>query len=789
MKIPYTWLAEFVDLPDDPREVGERLSLSGLECAGVDSGLPGLDGVVVGEVLSVEPHPDADKLTVCRVEVGDGRPRQIVCGAPNVSPGMKAPVAPPGASLPDGTTIEKARLRGVESEGMLCSARELGLGDDHSGLLALEPGAFVGSPVSGVLGGDEPVIEIEITPNRGDALSILGVARDLSAVLDTPLRQPDSAAVDDAIADVVDVSLDAPEACPVFAGRVIRGLDPDARTPLWMRERLRRSGIRPVSPAVDVTQYVMLELGQPMHAYDLERLAGTVRARWARPGETLELLDGSRPQLEQDMLVIADDRRVLGLAGIMGGGHSAVQANTRDIFLESAFFAPRAIQGRGRRLGLQTDASYRFERGVDFASQGRAIERATALILEIAGGTPGPTRVQRDTAGLPGRPGITLTRERLDALLGIRVPEEAVTGILDRLELAPWTTDDGWRVQPPSFRFDLEIEEDLVEEVGRVYGYEHIPARQFPVDRPMNPIPENRVRVRRLKEALVDRGYQEVITYSFVDEALQRRLTGHAGLALANPITAEMTHMRRTLWAGLLETLRYNRNRQNERVRIFECGLRFIEEASDIEQEMVIAGLVSGALYPEQWGAPGVSADFHDVKGDIEALCPVAGPGLDASPEHHPALHPGRSARLRLDGEALGWLGAIHPKLAAELEVPRDTLLFELHCALLQGTRVPELRPISRFPAVRRDLALVVPEEVGAGTLVDAARDFAGPELRELVIFDVYRGKELESGTKSLAMGLIFQQLSRTLKDKEVDALVTRVLDGLGKTCGARLRE
>lgn len=789
MKIPYTWLAEFVDLPEDAREVGERLSLSGLECAGVSEGIPGLDGILVGEVLSVEPHPDADKLTVCRVSLGDDSARRIVCGAPNVRPGMKAPVAPPGATLPDGTTIRKAKLRGVESEGMICSARELGLGDDHSGILELGPDASTGSAVAAALGGNEPVIEIEITPNRGDALSVLGVARDLSAVLDTPLREPDVAPVEAGTGDAVEVNLDAPEACPVFAGRVIRGLDPEARTPLWMREWLRRSGIRPVSPVVDVTQFVMLELGQPMHAYDLAQLKGTVRARWAHSGESLELLDGSRPELAEDMLVIADDERALGLAGIMGGEGSAVQRGTRDIFLESAFFTPMAIQGRGRRLGMQTDASYRFERGVDFQGQARAIERATALILDIAGGTPGPTRVERDTSKLPGRPGITLTRERLDALLGIRVPDKSVSAILGRLGLAPEAADGVWRVQPPSFRFDLAIEEDLVEEVGRVYGYEQIPAEQYPVDRPMNPLPEDRVTMDRLKHVLVERGYQEVITYSFVDEALQTRLTGEPGLALANPITAEMTRMRRTLWAGLLETLRYNRNRQQERVRIFECGLRFIEQDAEITQEIVLSGLTSGALYPEQWGAGGAPAEFHDLKGDIEALCAPSGGHLEAEPARHPALHPGRSARLTLAGRELGWLGAVHPELAASLDVPRGTLLFELDCALMQDGRVPQLRPVSRFPAVRRDVAVVVPEGVSAGELAGVARESAGQDLRDLVIFDVYRGKELENGTKSLAMGLIFQQLSRTLKDEEVDALVSRVVEDLGKTCGARLRE
>lgn len=791
MKIPYTWLGEFIALPDDPNDVARRLSLSGLEVAGVERAVPALEVFVVGEVVAVEAHPDADKLTVCRVNAGEGSERQIVCGAPNVHAGMKAPVILPGGRLPDGTEIREAELRGVASSGMLCSARELGLGDDHDGLLALPAEAEPGAPVAGLLGGDEPVIEIEITPNRGDALSVLGVARDLAAVLDEPLEFTEPEPVPAAVDDRFPVRLEAPAEGPAFAGRVIRGIDPAARSPLWLRERLRRGGIRPVAPVVDVTQYVMLELGQPMHAYDLATLEGGITVRRARRGERLTLLDGSQAELEPSDLVIADEARVLGLAGIMGGRESGVQAETRDLLLESAFFRPQSIQACARRLGIQSDASYRFERGVDPTGQVRAIERATALILEIAGGEPGPVVDTRDESRLPERSSVTLTRRRLDALLGIEVPDASVTSILAHLQMPAERVEGGWRVQAPPHRFDIAIEEDLVEEVGRIHGYDHIPAEQYPADRPMNPVPEARVPLGRLRQVLVERGYHEVITYSFVEAGLQRRITGSAGVELGNPITAEMTHMRTSLWPGLVQALRFNLNRQRDRVRIFESGLRFIAQGTEIKQEPVIAGLATGSREPEQWSSQPRPVTFADLKNDVEALL---GPGsrwraLAAESAPHPGLHPGQSARLSLDGTGLGWMGAIHPELARELEIPPGTLLFELALAPLQETAVPELAPISRFPAVRRDLAVVVPEAVSAAEITAAVREAAGPDLRETLIFDVYRGKGLKTGTKSLAIGLILQKISRTLKDEEAEAIVAEVIRRLESSCGAGLRE
>ncbi|HEX6928676.1 MAG TPA: phenylalanine--tRNA ligase subunit beta, partial [Gammaproteobacteria bacterium] len=740
MKVSYEWLKEFVAIEDDAQALADRLSLSGLEVAAVDAAVPSLDGFVIGEVLSVERHPDADKLSVCRVSTGEQETHQIVCGAPNVRAGMKAPVILPGGQLPDGTKIRKAKLRGVESAGMLCSARELGLGDDHSGLMDLPADAPIGKSFSDYLGGGDQVIDIEITPNRGDCLGMLGVARDVSALYDTELRIPAAEEVAALLVDRIDVTLDAPDACPTFLGRVIRGIDPAAETPLWMRERLRRAGIRPVTPVVDVTQYVMLELGQPMHGYDLREISGGIVVRFAAPGEKLLLLDGSEASLEPDMLVIADRQRALGLAGIMGGEGSGVRDDTTDVFLECAWFNPAAINGRPRRLGLHTDAGYRFERGVDPAGQRRAIERATRLLIDIAGGRPGPVVANRSEKHQPGRGAIELRRERLAAILGIEIPDADVVRILSRLGMPPKRTADGWQVQAPSHRFDIEIEEDLVEEVGRIYGYDRIPPKQYPNAQPMEEVAESELPVQRLREALVQRGYQEVVTYSFVPEKLQQLLTGSSGLALANPITADMTHMRMNLWAGMLQVLQHNLNRQQQRVRIFETGLRFITQAYEIKQESVISGLLYGPAYEEQWGLGARPVGFADMKGDLESLLSLGMTSTEYrfEPAVNASLHPGQSARILRDGREIGWAGALHPNIIKGLELPAGVFVFELTLSALREKRIPAVREISRFPAIRRDLAVIVDEGVTGASVLDAVRSVAGPALQDARIFDIY---------------------------------------------------
>ena len=793
MKISVNWLKEFVKLSDDAQSIARKLGSGGVEVASVTPAVPAFERVYVGQVKSFEKHPSADKLNVCQVDAGSGKMLQIVCGAPNVKAGMKAPVILPGGKLPDGTEIKQAALRGVESSGMLCSAKELGLMEEASGLFVLPDDAPVGKELREYLGGDDQLIEIEITPNRGDVLSILGVARELAALYGKPLEKAEVAPVKAAIQDVFPVEIQAEKACPVFATRVIKDLRAGAVTPLWMRERLRRAGLKPIHPAVDVTQYVMLELGQPMHAYDLKRLDGGITVRMGKAGEKAKLLNNQVYDAQPDLLVIADQSRLQGFAGIMGGGESNVTAGTTDVLLEAAFFTPAAISGRPRRLDLLTDAAYRFERGVDPQGQARAIERATQLILEIAGGQPGPTSVViAGKTALAAKP-IKLRRARLSLVLGIPVPDAEAAAILTRLGFAVSADQEGWSAVPPSHRFDIEIEEDLIEEVGRVYGYDKIPAAQYPSRQGMDWLPEARVDLRRLRQVMVERGYQEAVTYSFVDSALQTRVYGmpEAALPLANPITADMTEMRLGLWPGLLKVLQYNLNRQQPRVRLFETGLRFILQGDEIYQENTIAGLVSGPEFPLQWGESDRPVDFADLKGDIEALLRPAGAAgrLKAEAKPHPALHPGQSARLLLDGRELGWMGALHPGLLKALDLPQGALVFEMRLGGLLEGKIPAFEPISRFPAVRRDLAVVVGEEVSAAELLGAARDAAGAVLREVRIFDIYRGPGIDSGRKSVALGLILQDSSRTLTDEDADGAMQRVADRMARGLGATIRD
>ncbi|HEX7965027.1 MAG TPA: phenylalanine--tRNA ligase subunit beta [Gammaproteobacteria bacterium] len=793
MKISANWLKEFVKLQDDAQGIGRKLGSGGVEVASVTPSIPAFEKVCVGQVKSLEKHPSADKLNVCQVDIGDGKLHQIVCGAPNVQAGMKAPVILPGGKLPDGTVIKQAALRGVDSSGMLCSARELGLSEEASGLFALPADAPVGKDLREYLGGGDWLIEIEITPNRGDCLSILGVARELAALYGKPLEKTEVPPVKAAIKDVFPAEIQAEKACPVFATRVIKGLRADAVTPLWMRERLRSAGLKPIHPAVDVTQYVMLELGQPMHAYDLKRLDGGLTVRMAKAGEKTKLLNGQVYEAQHDVLVIADKSRLQGFAGIMGGGESNVTAGTTDVLLEAAFFTPAAISGRPRRMDLLTDAAYRFERGVDPTGQARAIERATQLILEIAGGQPGPVSVvTAEATRFQGAP-IRLRRARLAALLGISVPDKEVEGILTRLGFMVKADKEGWMATAPSHRFDIEIEEDLIEEVGRVHGYDRIPALQYPSRQGMAPLPEARVDLRRLRQVLVERGYQEVVTYSFVDAGLQAQVYGSNGMALplANPITADMAEMRMGLWPGLLKVLQYNLNRQQDRVRVFETGLIFYSQADDIKQENIIAGLVSGPEFPLQWGETDRPVDFADLKGDIEALLRPAGAAgrLEVQASALGALHPGQSARLMLDGRELGWMGSVHPRLVKALDLPQGALVFEIRLEMLLGGKIPAFEPISRFPAVRRDLAVVVEEKVTAGQLLAMAREAAGSLLQEARIFDIYRGPGIDSGRKSVALGLILQDSSRTLTDEDADGTMQRVADRLRRDLGATIRD
>ena len=792
MKLSLSWLREFVPLKDPPAVLAERLTMAGIEVEGRAPAAPAFTGVVVAKVLTAARHPQAERLSVCTVDGGDGQVRTIVCGAPNVRAGLVSALARVGAVLPGGLEIQRARLRGVESEGMLCSARELGLGEDSDGILELPPELALGEDLRVALDLDDVVLATNPTPNRGDALSVLGLAREFAVLEGGAVQVPTSPPVPVTLKDTIPVVLAAPAACAKFAGRVIKGLDPTRPTPLWMRERLRRAGLRSLGPLIDVTNYVMLELGQPMHAYDRRRLSGTIEARLARPGELLRLLDGSDIALQPDMLVIADGAGPIGLAGIMGGERSGIASDTTEVFLEAAWFASAAIAGRGRRLGVITDASQRFERGVDPAGPERAIERASALLIAIAGGQAGPIAVVEEAGSLPVRRPIGLRRAQLKRLLATDVPPARVPEILAALGLAPAATAEGWTATPPSWRFDLAQEADLVEEVARIYGYNVIPEVDAPMPQRPGAVGETRVEAERLALALVDRGYFEAINYTFVDPSLQRRLFPDArALALKNPIASDLAEMRVSLWPGLLKTLTTNLNRQQARVRLFEIGAKFVLQDDVLKEINCLGGVVYGARLPEQWGVRPERVDFYDAKADVEALLAASGrlESFRFVAESLSCLHPGRTARIYRDSLACGWIGELHPELARALEFAVPPQLFEIELDITSPAPLPAATELSRFPVVRRDLAVVVNEAVTFSQLRESVTVAASSLLRELKVFDVYRGQGIDSGRKSVALGLILQDKSKTLTDADVESVMAAVRDGLARELGATIRD
>ncbi len=791
MRVSENWLREWVDPAATSAELVEQLTMAGLEVDGVAPAAPDFSRVVVGQVLEVMPHPDAERLRVCRVNVGAPALLNIVCGAPNARTGLRAPVALEGAVLPGNTVIRAAPLRGVDSQGMLCSARELGLSDDAAGLMELPGDSPPGVDLRTLLALEDRVIDIDLTPNRGDCLGMAGVAREVGVLYRCDVRPPPGEPVAPALDATFPVELAAPADCPRYAGRVVRGVDPNAPTPLWMTERLRRAGLRSLGPLIDVTNYVMLELGQPMHAFDLARLEGGIVVRRARPDERLELLNGIEVTLEADVLVIADHARAVAMAGIMGGEGSGCTDATRDVFLESAFFSPTSISGRARRYGLHTDSSPRFERGVDPALQVRAIERATRLLVDIAGGEPGPVTDVTAREQLPAEQAIRLRPERINRLLGVALDPGSVEEILIRLGMAVAKEGDHWLVVPPSFRFDITIEADLIEELGRIHGYTRLPSNRPLARLAIPPAPEGRVALERVRETLVQRGYHEAITYSFVDPASQAVLDPErTPIVLANPIASDLAVMRTTLWPGLLKVLAHNRARQQPRVRLFETGLAFLEGEGEAHQPSRLAGAVWGDVLPEQWGESRRGADFFDLKGDVEAVL-----GLSGEPDAfafeaatHPALQPGQSARIRRGENDVGWLGTLHPRVARELGLDDGTLVFELELDQVLDARRPRFAELSRFPAIRRDLAIVVDEDISAEAAAGCIRAQGGELLREVWLFDLYRGPGIPEGHKSLAFGLILQDFYSTLTDTEVDGIITRIVTGLERELGATLR-
>jgi len=790
MRVSEQWLREWVNPSLSTEALAEALTMAGLEVDAIEPAAPAFTGVVVGSIVDCRPHPEADRLQVCDVDAG-GERLEVVCGAPNARPGLSAPLARAGAELPGGLQVQAAEVRGVASAGMLCSASELGLSDEADGLLELPESLAPGSDLRQALALDDTVLEIDLTPNRADCLGMIGIARDVAARTGAEMHTAEPQAVPAACDEQLPITLEAEADCPRYTGRVIRDVDPQAPTPIWMRERLRRAGIRSVSALVDITNYVMLEYGQPLHAFDLDRLSPPVTARRARAGETLTLLGGEQVELDDGVLVIADASGPVAFAGVMGGEATAVGDATTSIFLEAAHFHPATIAGRARRYGLHTDSSHRFERGVDFEAPRAASERATQLILSICGGRPGPINEVVATDALPHRAPIELRRERLEGLLGWSIEEAQVSGMLQRLGTRPESTEAGWRVQPPSWRFDMEREVDLIEEVARLYGFDNVPERPLRAPLHVAAAPEQRLDDRALRTTLVERGYFEAINYAFVDPQLQQRLTPEAeGLPLANPLSAELAVMRTSLWPGLLMAAQRNQHRQHERVRLFECGRIFRGQLDDLAQTPMLAGVAAGPRYAEQWDAPRRSVDFFDVKADIEALIAQTGEAeaFTFEPDEHPALHPGQCARIRRDGVAVGWLGTLHPEHSEALDLHGAPVLFELTLEALTGAALPRFQPISRYPSIRRDLAVLVDDSVAAGDLLRSAREAAGTHAVGSRLFDVYRGKGVPDGQKSVAMGLILQDYSRTLTDQDVDDVMTGVVARLQQQFGASLR-
>ncbi|WP_017904088.1 phenylalanine--tRNA ligase subunit beta [Pseudomonas asplenii] len=793
MKFSEQWLRGWVSPQVSRDELVARLSMAGLEVDSVTPAAGEFSGVVVGEVLSTEQHPDADKLRVCQVSNGT-ETFQVVCGAPNVRPGLKVPFAMIGAQLPGDFKIKKAKLRGVESNGMLCSQAELQIGEGNDGLFELAADAPVGDDIRAYLSLDDASIEVDLTPNRGDCLSLAGLAREVGALYAADVARPAVPAVAAVHDEVRPVEVLAPAACPRYLGRVIRNVDLSKPTPLWMVERLRRSDVRSIDAAVDITNYVMIELGQPLHAFDLAEINGGIRVRMAEEGEKLVLLDGQEVTLRSDTLVIADHNRALAIAGVMGGEHSGVNtATTRDIFLESAFFDQIAVAGKARSYGLHTDASHRYERGVDWQLAREAMERATGLLLEITGGEAGPIIETVSEAHLPSVAPVTLRAERVTQMLGMEMDSAEVERLLTGLGLGVTASGAGqWTVEVPSHRFDISLEVDLIEELARLYGYNRLPVRYPQARLAPKAKAEARSALPELRRLLVARGYQEAITYSFIDpKQFELFSPGVEPLLLANPISNDMAAMRSSLWPGLVKVLQHNLNRQQDRVRLFESGLRFVGQLEGLKQEPMLAGVVCGSRLPEGWAHGRDAVDFFDVKADVEAILGAAGALGEFSfvPGQHPALHPGQTARIERDGKLVGFLGAIHPELSKTLGLDRPVFVFELVLAEVAAGKMPAFSELSRFPEVRRDLALLADKGVASSAVLEVIRENAGAWLTDLRLFDVYEGKGIDPHRKSLAVGLTWQHPSRTLNDDEVNSATQNILTSLETRLNATLRK
>ena len=800
MKFSENWLREFVNPDLSTQALVDQLTMAGLEVDGFDPVAAAFSNVVVGEILETRPHPDADKLVVCRVSSG-AEEYQVVCGAPNARAGIKVPFALVGAKFPD-LKIKKAKLRGVESHGMLCSESELGLSEDHDGLMELPLDAPVGNDIIDYLGLDDSIVDLDLTPNRSDCLSMIGLARETGLMNQLDVNEVDLQKIEPSIEDIFPVELSAGAACSRFVGRVVRNIDQSVEAPLWMKEKLRRSGLRSIDPVVDVTNYVMLELGQPLHAYDHAKLKDKIVVRQSIAGEKVTLLDGREVETLSNTLLIADGSGPIGLAGVMGGLSTSVTGETKDIFLEGAFFAPTAIAGRARSYGMNTDAAHRFERGVDWQGQARAIERATELLIQISGGQAGPVTDTVDSSSLPIEKTIELRASRISRVLGVDIDNSAVDDIFARLNFSVNITDHNgehiWIVSAPSHRFDIAIEADLIEEISRVYGYNNLPTRTPFASLNMSKKAETELSLNRVRDHLVGRGYFEAITYSFVDAAMQAALDPeHTPIALANPLSAEMSVMRTSIWPGLVKSLIYNVNRQQTQVRLFESGLCFSQPPNqtslsfdNISQIKKLAGVVCGPRQNENWSNDSQIVDFFDVKGDIESVLALTGQAetFEFVAQAHPALHAGQSAVIQKDGEAVGYLGLLDPRVQQQLDVRFPIFLFELIVESVISKKLAQSEPMSRFPEVRRDIAVIVDQGATAAELRRCITAASNNTLQNLKLFDVYQGKGIDPNRKSLAIGLTFQHASRTLTDEEINDSVEKIVASLEAQFGASLR-
>ena len=795
MKFSESWLREWINPEISSETLADQLTMAGLEVDDVEKVAGDFTGVVIGKVVECMQHPNADKLRVTKVDIGKEELLDIVCGAPNCRQGLTVACATVGAVLPGNFKIKSAKLRGEPSEGMLCSYSELGIADEHNGIIELPDDAPLGRDIREYLNLNDVTIDISVTPNRADCFGIVGIARDISAVNNIPMQALKVNSVQATISDTVSIKIDEPTASPRYLGRVIKNINVNAQTPLWMKEKLRRGGIRSIDAVVDITNFVLLEIGHPMHAFDLSQIEKGIIVRYARKDEKLTLLNGNDVKLNDKTLVIADHQKILALAGIMGGEKSGVTQTTKDIFLEAAFFNPLVITGKAREYGLHTEASHRYERGVDPFLQFTAMERASQLLIDICGGEAGPVIDVTHEAELPAQATIQLRRNKIDRIIGYTIETQKITDILIRLGCEVEYKDNVWIVKSPSWRFDLQIEEDLVEEVARIYGYNNIPNANLKIESVMKPKPESQIPLRRVKDLLVDRGYQEAVTYSFVDPKVQQILyPEYPEIKLPNPISSEMSVMRLSLWSGLLDAILYNQNRQQTRARLFETGLRFIPDENcefGVRQELMLAGIVTGNLYEEHWQLPKKNVDFYDLKGDLESIFSLLGCGdqIQFKKSELPALHPGQSAAIYLNDELLGHLGVLHPEIEKKLSLNSKTLVFEINLAKISKKEVPVAQDLSKYPSNKRDIAIIVSNTIPAADIILECKKAGGEQLIKVTLFDVYQGENIKEDQKSIAISLILQDKSRTLEEENITNIVSKCVAALQNRFKALLRE